>query len=638
MNTNNPTIKLLISYHDKHCLLKSDILTPIQTGCALAAERFEGMLQDDDGENISTGNPQYNELTAQYWAWKNYAMLGNPDYIGFMHYRRHFCFDESLIGQQSTWLSASCVYKMPSATDDYLNRNFHPQKISNSLKGYDCLVLKAYDVTNLGSSSNRHHYATGIPEQNVATFDLLLETVLKFFPNYEEEVNSLKNGSEQYLCNMFIMKKDLFFQYCQFLFTVLAEMAKQVDSSHFTSQQNRFLGYMGEYLLSLFIKHAYRTHSFRIKEINGFFIEDIGCSYDIKPVYKTPFSAIVMACSREYIPYLSVCLQSLVEHAHISSNYDIVVMERDIPAEEKGRLKKQIERKNVSLRFLTVPDLLADKQKIKIKQLPESYYRLFAPLLLQGYERIIYTDCDVIFNDDIAKLDQISCPTAIAACRDVMMNARLGLTWADWKRYCREDLDLKNVYDYCNAGVIVVNVAQYIKENIAFKVLKLLTSKAFRGSVQDALNSIVKNEITYLDPAWNWPTLQMHMKRMQFLSAMDCHTLNLYTHVRQLPRIIHYASFRKPWYYLQEDMAEIWWGYARKTPYYEEICLRLNQHETSKIFSCRYKNRHQNYALLYLSYLYYKLMTHITSGEKQAHYKTAWVEAKNEVELWREHS
>lgn len=47
-------------------VLKSDILTPIQTGCANTERLFDGMLHDDDGENISAENPKYNELSAQY--------------------------------------------------------------------------------------------------------------------------------------------------------------------------------------------------------------------------------------------------------------------------------------------------------------------------------------------------------------------------------------------------------------------------------------------------------------------------------------------------------------------------------------------------------------------------------------------
>lgn len=53
------------------------------------------MIGDDTGDNISHKNSSYNELTAVYWAWKNYDKLGNPDYIGLMHYRRHFIFREA---------------------------------------------------------------------------------------------------------------------------------------------------------------------------------------------------------------------------------------------------------------------------------------------------------------------------------------------------------------------------------------------------------------------------------------------------------------------------------------------------------------------------------------------------------------
>ena len=46
------------------------------------------MQGDDVGENISEMNPLVNEITVLYWAWKHYAEIGNPDYIGLNHYRR----------------------------------------------------------------------------------------------------------------------------------------------------------------------------------------------------------------------------------------------------------------------------------------------------------------------------------------------------------------------------------------------------------------------------------------------------------------------------------------------------------------------------------------------------------------------
>ena len=75
-------IKILISCHKQAEHPKSEILLPIQVGAARAKARFAGMLQDDEGENISQKNPSYCELTAQYWAWKYL----DADYYGFCHY------------------------------------------------------------------------------------------------------------------------------------------------------------------------------------------------------------------------------------------------------------------------------------------------------------------------------------------------------------------------------------------------------------------------------------------------------------------------------------------------------------------------------------------------------------------------
>lgn len=71
-------IKILIACHKDTALLDSKILTPIHVGAAKADRRFEQMLSDDTGDQISAKNPMYCELTAQYWAWKNLE----ADYYG----------------------------------------------------------------------------------------------------------------------------------------------------------------------------------------------------------------------------------------------------------------------------------------------------------------------------------------------------------------------------------------------------------------------------------------------------------------------------------------------------------------------------------------------------------------------------
>ena len=81
-------IKILVSCHKETDYIKNEIFQPIQLGCANTELRMPEMLYDDVGDNISSLNPAYCELTAQYWAWKNM----DADYYGFCHYRRYFSF------------------------------------------------------------------------------------------------------------------------------------------------------------------------------------------------------------------------------------------------------------------------------------------------------------------------------------------------------------------------------------------------------------------------------------------------------------------------------------------------------------------------------------------------------------------
>ena len=78
-------VKIFLSYHKDTPLYKSEFFQPIQVGKSLSNVDL-GILGDDVGENISSLNPYYCELTGLYWACKNL----DAEYIGLAHYRRNF--------------------------------------------------------------------------------------------------------------------------------------------------------------------------------------------------------------------------------------------------------------------------------------------------------------------------------------------------------------------------------------------------------------------------------------------------------------------------------------------------------------------------------------------------------------------
>ncbi len=271
-----PNIKIILAYHNRRCpVLQSDILCPVQTGSASADRLFPDMLHDNEGENISEQNLKYNELTALYWAWKNQDRLGNPDFVGLMHDRRHFLFNPQLPipNKHITWLPQSPIYMFPPVCKKYQSyltdsaiRHYFPQ--------YDVMVLKPYDNTpRIIKGTMRDRFLCS-PGMTYEIFDVWAAAVKQLYPDYTAEVEQFSKGTTEYMCNMFVLRKDLFDEYCQFLFAVLQQVDAQVDSADFSDDKKRFLGYLGEFTLSLFIMKLKQRTNIRIIERPGVFFLD----------------------------------------------------------------------------------------------------------------------------------------------------------------------------------------------------------------------------------------------------------------------------------------------------------------------------------------------------------------------------
>lgn len=263
------SIKIFISYKDKHPIINSEILQPIQTGRAIADEEFDGMIGDNTGENISKDNPRYNELSAQYWIWKHYQEVGNPDYVGFMHYRRHFLFNEKLPLTNSKWLNNGNVFIFPKVCPQYMEY-LNDESIKSYFPACDCMVIKPYDIKNIKEKYERirDNYIT-LKEQEGRFYDIFLDVIKELHPDYLEEIEEFDNGTQMYLCNMFVMRRDLFEDYCNFLFSTLKEIDNRIDSTNFSSAKSRFLGFLGEFVLSIYIFKLRKNPNIKIKEMNA---------------------------------------------------------------------------------------------------------------------------------------------------------------------------------------------------------------------------------------------------------------------------------------------------------------------------------------------------------------------------------
>ena len=207
-------ISVIVAAHKQYQMPEDGIYIPVHVGAA--GKDSIGYTRDDSGENISEKNPNFCELTGIYWAWKNL----DADYIGLAHYRRHF-------GKNKKVLDGDTAKALLSKADVVV-----PSK-------------RKYYIENLYS-----HYAnTMYPEPLDKTFDIVREK----YPDYMPEMEKLRTRTSAHMFNMFIMKKEHFDNYCAWLFDILFELEKRVDSADYDSFHARFFGRVSELLLDVWL-------------------------------------------------------------------------------------------------------------------------------------------------------------------------------------------------------------------------------------------------------------------------------------------------------------------------------------------------------------------------------------------------
>ena len=255
------SVKLLCVYHQPAPILKNEAVYPIHAGRALLDEQVKNgriskqqahWLQkhlpgDDTGDNISNLNPYLNEMTAVYWAWKNYDKLDNPDYIGLMHYRRQF------------WL------KTDLTAPDYLTAiGCTTPDILQIMHGYDAACLTLHDK----QETLRQHLQLFGDEK-------LLDTALDVFKETEpERVEEYRRLCEKQFVtamrNMFILPRETFFHYCGWIFSILFELQKRDQGFYI----KRNAGYAAEILTTLYLQYA-KENGFRIRELDMLYEPDM---------------------------------------------------------------------------------------------------------------------------------------------------------------------------------------------------------------------------------------------------------------------------------------------------------------------------------------------------------------------------
>ena len=158
-------------------------------------------------------------------------------YIGFNHYRRYFNFTDNI----------------PNIDD----------------------IFKEYEIILNGAG----YLPEGIRQQYCnyhicEKYDEILNIIKDIKPDYYKSALETSNKTKVYFCNLFIMKKEDFFKYCEFMFDILFEFDRRnnfssdndvlnytkkiYNDSNMSNRQSRLQAFLSERISSIFFNKNFK--------------------------------------------------------------------------------------------------------------------------------------------------------------------------------------------------------------------------------------------------------------------------------------------------------------------------------------------------------------------------------------------
>jgi len=295
---------------------------------------------------------------------------------------------------------------------------------------------------------------------------------------------------------------------------------------------------------------------------------------------------IVFACDDNYVKYLTVTLQSVIENASQNHIYHIIILDCGITSKALDIIQRQIaQHTNFTLDIVSASAFLEERKnsfKAKGRFTTAIYGRLLIPEICSTFDKVIYADVDIIFNRDIAELMAIDLKkNYIAGVIELSMEAMFEYT----KKYLytRNELRTNTKSYYINSGLMVFNLKEWNKNAVTNTCIDILEEHLTESSWpdQDAINLACKNKIHYLDQLWNCcPFIERRLRDEDVIKSVEKDRFieklcSQYVVALNNPdTVFHYATPQKPWNTPFLKHAEKWWAYCKKTEFYEQILFQ----------------------------------------------------------------
>ncbi len=294
---------------------------------------------------------------------------------------------------------------------------------------------------------------------------------------------------------------------------------------------------------------------------------------EVEPAF-TNNNVIVFSADDNSLPYLSVALVALLQHANAVNNYDICILYAQISEANIQQTKDMVKCENVCLRFINIQSYLHEfdnhnDSALAIDIYDTKYFKFFIPKLFSNYDRALYLDVDQLVLTDIAPLFDVDlCGNKLGAVSDVEMYSQLIDTQTE--DYFNA-LSLTYREKYFNIALLLFDIPS-LKQVDLMERLHSFLGEASNTALTDQcfLNVEFNSAVCMLDMAWS-VLPEISEEKMVFLSKT---LFAAYFNSVKNMKIINYGAKSKPWQFYENKLAYRWWQYARQSSFYEVILFK----------------------------------------------------------------
>ena len=265
---------------------------------------------------------------------------------------------------------------------------------------------------------------------------------------------------------------------------------------------------------------------------------------------------IAFAFDENLIMPAGVCLTSLLENAKDDTFYDIYILHSSKISFADTLLTKISDiYDNCKVTFREVDSYFDSSYEIR-GITSSTYYRLIIPDMIPEYDKILYSDVDVIFRDDLSMFYNTDLTGYYLGGVDDCSFLR-----PDMQKYINEELGLDYTKGFFYAGNLVINSELMRRDNIVSK-LKALSFNKYKHQDLDIINIVCNGRIKSLSPAF---CLTNYMYDLIINRESDMLTVYCQEelHYALEKGIVHYNG-PKPWKEWCQNF-DIWWYYYRKS-------------------------------------------------------------------------